>query len=337
MQISRGGSTMRRREFIAGLGTVAAWPVVADAQQPDRMRRVGYLTAATESNPDAQAWSAAFRLELSRLGWIDGRNVRIDYRWAAGTGDQLGIYAAQLVSLKPDVILAAGDAPAKAVQRENPDIPIVFAGVSDPIGLGFVESLARPGGNVTGFTQVERSVAGKLLEALKEFVPDMARAALIISPGNPASPGRVTTFENAARSLAVAPMVFRVRNGSDIERAIGAFGQEPNSGLVFPPDAVTLNDRELIIELAARLRLPAVYGDRSFVTSGGLMSYGIDIRDNYRRAASYVDRILRGEKPADLPVQQPVRFQFVVNLKTAKALGLTLPRSIIGRADELIE
>jgi len=242
-----------------------------------------------------------------------------------------------LVSLKPDVILVAGPGAVKAVQRQNPDIPIVFATVSDPIGLGLVESLARPGGNVTGFTLVERSVAGKLLEALKECVPEMARAALITDPANPASPVNVNSFENAARSLAVAPIVFRVRNGSDIERAIGAVGQEPNSGLVCSPEAVSGNNRELIIKLAARHRLPAVYGDRSYVTAGGMMSYGIDSRDNYRRAASYVDRILRGAKPADLPVQQPVRFQFAVNLKTAKALGLTVPLSILLRADEVIE
>src|SRR5215468_4471014 len=316
---------MRRREFIVGLGA-AAWPLVARAQQGDRVRRIGFLTASRET-PEAQANNAAFRLELSRLGWVDGRNIRIDYRWAADTGDQLGIYAAQLVSLKPDVILGNGPAAVKAVQRENPDIPIVFAGVSDPVGLGLVESLARPGGNVTGFTLVERSVAGKLLEALKEFVPDMARAALITDPANPASPTHVSSFENAARLLAVAPMVFRVRNGGDIERAIGAFGKEPNSGLVFSPEAVTANNRELVIKLAARDRLPSVYGSRSWVTDGGMMSYGIDSRDNYRGVASYVDRILRGEKPADLPVQQPVRYQFAVNLKTAKALGLKVPRS----------
>jgi putative tryptophan/tyrosine transport system substrate-binding protein len=329
---------MRRRDFIAGLGGAAAWPVVARAQQPDRMRRVGFLQPNRESDPEAQASIAAFRLELGRLGWIDGRNVRIDYRWDARTSNgKLGIYAAQVVSLKPDVILVVGPAAVKAVQRENPDISIVFAAVSDPVGLGFVESLARPGGNVTGFTLIERSVGGKLLEALKEFVPDMARAALLTDPQNPASPINVNSFESAARSLAVAPIVFRVRNTSDIERAIGAFGQESNGGLVFTPETVTFIDRELIIALAARLRLPAVYGNRAFVTSGGLMSYGTDSRDNYRGVASYVDRILRGEKPADLPVQQPVKFQFAVNLKTAKAIGLTVPLSILLRADEVIE
>jgi putative ABC transport system substrate-binding protein len=327
---------MRRREFIAGLGGAVAWPLVARAQQDERVRRVGILTPAIESDPEAQANIATFRLELSRLGWVDGRNVRIDYRWDGRTSNgKLGINAAQMVSLKPDVILIVGSGTVKAVQRENPDIPIVFVAVSDPIGLGLVESLARPGGNVTGFTLV--AVAGKLLEALKEFVPDMARAALITDPGVLASPTNVSSFEDAARSLAVAPIVFRVRNGSDIERAIGAFGPEPNSGLVFSPEPLSGNNRELIIKLAARLRLPAVYGSRSFVIAGGLMSYGIDIGDNYRRAASYVDRILRGEKPADLPVQQPIRFQFALNLKTAKALGLTTPLSIIGRADEVIE
>jgi putative tryptophan/tyrosine transport system substrate-binding protein len=328
---------MRRREFIAGLGGVAAWPLVAQAQQPDRMRRVGFLTGSSESDPVAQAGIAAFRLELSRLGWMDGRDIRIDYRWAADGGDQVGIYAAQLVSLKPDVILVLGPLAVKAVQRENPDIPIVFITVSDPVGLGFVESLARPGGNVTGFTLIERSVAGKLLEALKECVPDMARAALITDAANPTSPINVNSFENAARSLAVAPIVFRVRNGSDIERAIGAFGQEPNGGLVFTPETVSSNSQELIIKLVARHRLPAVYGGSSWVTNGGLMSYGIDVLANYRGAASYVDRILRGEKPADLPVQQPVRTRFVLNLKTAKELGLTVPLSILLRADEVIE
>jgi putative ABC transport system substrate-binding protein len=316
---------MRRREFIAGLGGAAAWPLNSRAQQPDRMRRVGILSPSIESDPLAQATIAAFRLELSKLGWMDGRNVRIDYRWDGNTSNgKIGIYAAQLVSLKPDVILVQGPVSVKAVQRENPDIPIVFTAVSDPIGLGLVESLARPGGNVTGFTLIERSVAGKLLEALKEFVPDMARAALITDPENSASPTHVSSFEDAARSLAVAPVVLRVRNGGDIERAIDAFGQEPNSGLVFSPETVTINNAELIIKLAARLRLPAVYGGRSIVTAGGLMSYGVDIFDNYCRAASYVDRILRGEKPADLPVQQPTKFIFSVNLKTAKALGSRL-------------
>jgi putative ABC transport system substrate-binding protein len=329
---------MRRREFIAGLGGAATWPLAARGQQAERMRRVGILTSMTESDPEAQDYIAAFRLQLSRLGWMDGGNVRIDYRWGASASNgQLGISTAQLVSLKPDVILVSGPGAVKAVQRENPDIPIVFATVTDPIGLGFVKSLARPGGKVTGFSLVERSVAGKLLEALKEFVPDMARAALITDPGNPASPTHVRAFEDAARSLAVAPTVLRVRNGSDIERAIGAFGQEPNSGLVSSPETVSGNNRELVIKLAALHRLPAAYFDRSFVTDGGLMSYGIDMRENYRRAASYVGRILSGEKPADLPVQQPVKFHFAVNLKTAKALGLTIPLSIIGRADEVIE
>jgi putative ABC transport system substrate-binding protein len=328
--------TMRRRDFIASLGATAAWPVVTRAQQPEQMRRVGFLTAVAESNPLGRASFAAFRQELNRLGWMDGRNVRIDVRWAAGT-DRVGIYAAQLVSLKPDVILASGGVAVRAVQRETPDIPIVFAAVTDPVGLGLVESLARPGGNVTGFANFEQSEGGKLLEALKELVPDMARAAHITDPGNLSSPVHVSAFENAARSLAVAPIVFRVRNGSEIERAIGAFAREPNGGLVFTLEAISANNLELIIALAARHRLPAAYGDRAFVTEGGLMSYGNDRPNNYRGAASYVDRILRGAKPADLPVQQPVRFQFAVNLKTAKALGLTVPLSVLLRADEVIE
>jgi|SRR5215467_9299139 len=327
---------MRRRDFIAGLGSAAAWPLVTHAQQPERMRRVGFLTAVAESNPLGQASFAVFRQELNRLGWMDGRNVRIDVRWAAGT-DRVGIYAAQLVSLKPDVILANAGAAVRAVQRENPHIPIVFAAVTDPVGLGLVESLARPGGNVTGFANFEQSEGGKLLEALKELVPDMARAVHITDPGNLSSPVHVSAFENAARSLAVAPIVFRVRNGSEIERAIGAFAQEPNGGLVFTNETVSANNLELVIALAARHRLPAAYGDRGFVTEGGLMSYGNDRRDNYRGAASYVDRILRGAKPADLPVQQPVRFHFALNLKTAKALGLTVPLPMLGRADEVIE
>jgi len=327
---------MRRRDFIASLGATAAWPVVTRAQQPEQMRRVGFLTAVAESNPLGRASFAAFRQELNRLGWMDGRNVRIDVRWAAGT-DRVGIYAAQLVSLKPDVILASGGVAVRAVQRETPDIPIVFAAVTDPVGLGLVESLARPGGNVTGFANFEQSEGGKLLEALKELVPDMARAAHITDPGNLSSPVHVSAFENAARSLAVAPIVFRVRNGSEIERAIGTFAQEPNGGLVFTNETVSSENLELIIALAARHRLPAAYGDRAFVTEGGLMSYGNDRRDNYRGAASYVDRILRGAKPADLPVQQPVRFHFAVNLKTAKTLGLAVPPSLLGRADEVIE
>ena len=223
---------MRRRTFIVGLGA-ASLPVAARAQQPDRIRRVGVLRQQRQSDPVAQADIAAFQLELGKLGWLDGRNVHIDIRWAAGTGDQLGIYASQLVSLKPDVILVDGPSSVKAVQRANPNIPIVFSSVSDPIGLGFVESLSRPGANVTGFTLLETSVAGKLLEALKELVPGLARAALITNPENPTSSINVNSFENAARLLAIAPIVFRVRNGSDIERAIGTFGQEPNGGLVF--------------------------------------------------------------------------------------------------------
>ena len=258
---------MRRRAFIVGLGA-ASLPVAARAQQPDRIRRVGVLRQQRQSDPVAQADIAAFQLELGKLGWLDGRNVHIDIRWAAGTGDQLGIYASQLVSLKPDVILVDGRSSVKAVQRANPNIPIVFSSVSDPIGLGFVESLSRPGGNVTGFTLLETSVAGKLLEALKELVPGLARAALITNPENPTSSINVNSFENAARLLAIAPIVFRVRNGSDIERAIGTFGQEPNGGLVFTPESVSGNNRALIIALAARHRLPAVYGTRSFVTEG---------------------------------------------------------------------
>jgi putative ABC transport system substrate-binding protein len=332
------GQMMRRREFIAGLGGAAALPLATRAQQPGRMRRIGVLMGYAASDPAAQALVAAFRHELRGVGWIEGGNIRIDERWAAAADiDLMRAYAAELVKLKPEVILCVGPLGIVSVQRENRDIPIVFATISDPVGLGFVQSLARPGGNVTGFTLFDRSAIGKLLEALKEFVPGTARVALLFNPENASAATHLRALETYAPSFSVAQIAAPVRNRDDIERAIEAFAREPNGGLIFPLDTVTSTHRELVIALAARHRLPAIYSDRSFVTDGGLMSYGIDQLDNYRRAAGYVDRILKGEKPADLPVQQPTKYQFALNLKTAKVLGLDVPTSILLRADEVIE
>jgi putative ABC transport system substrate-binding protein len=325
---------MRRRDFIAGLGTAAAWPLVAHAQQ---IRRIGVLIGYEESDNVGQSLVSAFRKGLQELGWVEGRNVRIDYRWGAGDPDRTQLHAAELAGIVPDVIQVDGTTALTAVQRANRNIPIVFASISDPVEQGIVESLVRPGGNVTGFTFFDGSVAAKLLETLKEIAPRMMRVAMLITPDHPAYGVHTRTFEAAASLLAVAPVVAPVRNGAEIERAIEALEGKPNSGLLAPPDRTVIAHRELIVALATRHRLPGAYFDRAFVTRGGLMSYGPDLVDQYRRAASYVDRILKGTKPTDLPVQQPTKFQFVLNLKTAKALGLTIPETLLATADEVIQ
>ncbi len=329
---------MKRREFITLLGgAVAGRPLAARAQQPERMRRIGVLVSGAEGDPEMQTRLAGFRQGLERLGLSEGRNVRIDYRFAAGNADQYQALAKELVALQPDVILAHTTPVAATLQRESRAIPIVFINVSDPIGSGFISSLARPGGNLTGLLQYEASITGKWLAMLKEIAPRLTRAALVANPKTSPYDYFLRAAEAVAPLLAIELVPSLIENAADIERAIETFARAPNGGLVLPPDTTTTLHRDLIITFAARHRLPAVYAVRIFVAAGGLMSYGIDQVDVFRQAASYVDRILRGAKPADLPVQAPTRFETVVNLKTAKALGLTVPPGLLVAADEVIE
>jgi putative ABC transport system substrate-binding protein len=325
---------MLRRQFLGVLGGAAvAWPLVAHAQQ---MRRIGVLLAFPESDLERQPRVAAFQKGLQELGWTDGRNVRIDYRWAVGDADRVR-YAAELVALAPDVIMATTGATVGALQQASHTVPIVFVTVIDPVGGGWVASLARPGGNATGFAAFEFSMGGKWLELLKEIAPRVTRVAVIRDPSVPAGSGLFAAIQTVAPSFGVELISVGVRDASEIERGIAAFAREANGGLIVPvPSSVTLH-RELLITLAARHRLPAIYSARFFVTSGGLISYAPDPIDPYRRAASYVDRILKGEKPADLPVQAPTKYELIINLKTAKALGLEIPPTVLARADEVIE
>jgi putative ABC transport system substrate-binding protein len=330
---------MRRRDFIAGLGSAAAWPVAALAQQPDRVRRVGVLMDTAESDSDGQARIAAFREVMQGLGWTEGRNIQIDYRWGAGDAERTHAYAAELVSFKPDVIFAYAAAQLAPLSRETKTIPIIFVGASAPVEDGYVASYSRPGGNITGFTQYEPSMVGKWLAALKEVAPAIVRVALMVNPDT--APLRGTfysnAFKNAAAALAVEPIAANVHSASDIETTMVTLGRRPDSALIVAPETFTTANRELIIALAAHHRLPAIYGLRPFPLSGGLMSYGPDSIDTVQRAATYVDRILRGGKPADLPVQAPSKFEMIVNLKTAKALGLTVPPDLLVAANEVIE
>jgi putative ABC transport system substrate-binding protein len=328
---------MRRRAFIGLLGGAAAWPLAARAQAAERVRRVGVLQALAEDDPEQEARLVAFRQGLERLGWSEGRNIRIDARFAAGRADQYQAFAKELVDLKPDVIVAGSGPTAAALQRESRAIPIVFVSVSDPIGSGLIASLARPGGNITGLMLLEASITGKWLAMLKEMAPRLARAALMGNPKTFPYEYYLRAAETLAPSLAVELVPIRVETAADIERAIESFASVPNGGLVLPPDATTNVHRDLIIALAAKHRLPAVYGVHFFVVAGGLMSYGTDRIDDYRQVASYVDRILRGAKPADLPVQAPTRYETVLNVRTAKALGLTVPPGLLVAADEVIE
>ena len=326
-----------RRAFIAGLGAAAAWPMVGHAQQPERMRRIGVLVASGEDESDIQARLAGFRQGIEKLGWSQGRNVRIDTRFAAGRADQYQVLAKELVALQPDVILAQSPSITAAVQRESRAIPIVFVSVSDPIGAGFVANLARPGGNITGMMQYEAGITGKWLAMLKEISPRLARVALVGNTKTTAYDYFLGAAEAAAPPLAIELESRRVETATDIEGAIGAFVRAPNGGLLLLPDSTVTSNRDLIIALAAHHRLPAVYPFRFFVTAGGLMSYGTDQVEILRQAASYVDRILRGTNPADLPVQAPTKYETTLNLKTAKALDLDVPTSLLARADEVIE
>jgi putative ABC transport system substrate-binding protein len=328
---------MRRREFITLLGGAATWPVAVRGQIPDRIRRIGVLSAFAEDDPEALGNIAAFRQALEKLGWTDGGNARIDYRWGSADAARIQIYAQELLGLKPDVFLVSTALVLQPLQQLTRDIPIIFTQISDPVGSGFVPSLAHPGGNITGFTPAEFSMYGKALEVLKEAAPHVTRVAVIQNPEQKPQSGMWQAVEAAAPTLRVQLTRAGVRNAAEIERAIDRFAREPNSGLIVLPSPVTEGNRKLIIAMAIRHRLPAVYAFPFFAREGGLISYGVDLPDQYRQAASYADRILRGEKPADLPVQQPTKFALVVNLKTAKTLGLEIPPALLARADEVIE
>jgi putative tryptophan/tyrosine transport system substrate-binding protein len=332
---------LRRREFISLLGgtTVAPatlWPLAASAQQAEHMRRVGVLMSTAKDDPEGQARIAAFAQALQQLGWTDGRNVRVDIRWTLGNADDARKYAAELVALAPDVILASGGAAVGPLLQATHTLPIVFAIVPDPVGSGFVESLARPGGNATGFVQFEYSLTGKWLELLKQIAPGVTRAAVLWDPTITAGIGQFAVIQSVAPSLGVEVRPINVRDAAEIERAVAAFARTPNGGLIVTASALALVHRDLIITLAARHKLPAIYYTRLFVAGGGLISYGVDQLDQHRRVADYVDRIFKGEKPADLPVQVPTRYELVLNLKAAKALGLEVPATVLTRA-EVIE
>jgi len=328
---------MRRRAFITLVGGAAVWPLAARAQQSKRLRRVGVLMPYAANDPQVQTRNAAFLQGLQQLGWTVGNNVQIDYRWSAGNEDDTRKYAAELVALAPDVIFASGSAAVGPLRRATRTVPIVFAATPDPVGAGFVESLARPGGNITGFTPYEYGIGAKWLEVLKEIAPSVARVAVIRDPTITAGIGLWGAIQSVSPSFGVELRPVDVGDAGEIERALAAFAGSPNGGLILTGSALAIVHRDLIIALAARYQLPAVYYERYFAAAGGLISYGYDTVEAYRLAAGYVDRILRGEKPADLPVQAPTKYELVINLKTAKALGLTVPDSLLARADEVIE
>jgi putative ABC transport system substrate-binding protein len=328
---------VKRRTFITLLGGAAAWPLAARAQQPDRIRRIGVLAPLAESDSEGQTRIAALRKGLQDLGWTEGRNIRIDYRSTGGDPDRARAYAAELVALKPEVIVASTAGVLTALQRETRAVPIVFTQLADPVGDGFVASLARPGGNITGFMLYEFEIGVKWLELLKQIAPSVTRVSVIYDPGASSSVGYLSTIEGAAPSLGVRSSRSAVRNAADIEYAVGEFAAEPNGGLIVLPGAVSVIHRELIVALEARYRLPAVHAYRYFVALGGLASYGVDNIDLYRKAASYIDRILKGQRPSDLPVQAATKFELAINLKTAKALGLDPPIALLARTDEVIE
>jgi putative ABC transport system substrate-binding protein len=328
---------MRRREFIGLIGGAAAvWPVVARAQQPEHVRRIGVLMNTT-ADADQQAGVASFRQTLERLGWTDGRNVRIEVRWAGGEAGEIRRHANELVALAPDVIVATGNAGMSPLLQATQTVPIVFNNVADPVGAGFVESLSRPEGNATGFIQFEYTLSGKWLELLKQIAPHVMRAAILRDPSLAAGIGQFAVIQSVAPSVGVEVSAISVQDAAEIERKISKFANSPNGGLILTTSALAVVHRNLIIALAARYKLPAVYYRRIFAADGGLISYGYDAFAQFSGAAAYVDRILKGEKPADLPVQVPTKYELVINLKTAKALGITMPPSVLARADEVIE
>jgi putative ABC transport system substrate-binding protein len=329
---------MRRRQFIAGLGSAATWPLAVRAQQPERMRRIGVLSTLTADDPDGRAQIEAFLQGLAQLGWIDGRNVRIDYRWGFGNVDNIRKSAAELAALAPDVILTTGGASLVGpLLQATRIVPIVFTYAADPVGAGFVDTLARPGGNATGFLSGEYSVSAKWLELLTQIAPSVTRVAVLRSPDFPTGLGQFGVIQAMALLLRVEVNPINVRDAGEIERGIATFVHSANGGLIVTASAFALLHRDLIITLAARHKLPTVYYRREFVAAGGLISYGSSIVDHSRRAAGYVDRILKGEKPADLPVQGPVKYETVLNLTTARALGLTIPETLLATADEVIQ
>jgi putative ABC transport system substrate-binding protein len=329
---------MKRREFISLLGSAAAaWPLAARAQRPDRMRRIGMLLPGTSDDAEYQARQAAFLQALQQLGWSDGRNVLIDTRWAAGDANLIRKYAAELIALAPDVILTAGSATLGPLLQATRTVPIVFMTVLDPVGAGFVDSLAQPGGNATGFIAFEYGLSGKWLELLKQIVPSLTRVAILRDPATAAGIGQFAAIQSVAPPFGVELRPIDVREVGEIERAITTFARFSNGGLIVAASSGSAIHGDLIITLAARHKLPAIYGDRHFVTGGGLISYGPDRIDQFRRAAAYVDRIFKGEKPADLPVQAPTKYELTINLKTAKAIGLSVPPALLARADEVIE
>jgi putative ABC transport system substrate-binding protein len=328
---------MKRREFIVALGGAAAWPLAARAQQADRVRRIGVLIAGVGDEAVVQERNAAFLQALQQLGWIVGRNLQIDFRWAGSDPERIRKYAAELLALAPEVILAPGTATVGPLLKMTSTVPIVFPIVVDPVGAGFVASLARPGGNATGFTQYEYGVSGKWPELLKQIAPAVTRAAVLRDPTLTSGTAQFAAIQAVAPSLGMEMTPVNVRDPGEIERAVSAFARISNGGLIVPGSGSAVTHRDLIVTLAARHKLPAVYSERHFVAAGGLISYGPDFLDQYRLAAGYVDRILRGEKPADLPVQAPTKHEFVINLKTAKAIGLDIPPMLLARADEVIE
>jgi ABC-type uncharacterized transport system substrate-binding protein len=328
---------MRRREFITLLGGAAAWPLAARAQQGERMRRIGVLMNLTADDLEGQARLTAFAQGLQQLGWTDGRNARIEYRWAVGDAEHIRKQAADLVALAPDAILASGVPTVTALLQATRSVPVVFAQVVDPVGSGLVASLARPGGNATGFTVFEYGMSGKWVELLKEIAPGVMRVAVLRDTGSSSGIGQLGAIQSAASSFGMEFSLIGMSDAGEIERGVTAFARAANGGVIVTGSTPAIVHRELITTLAARHRLPAVYAFRYFVTVGGLISYGPDSIDPFRRAAGYVDRILKGEKPADLPVQAPVKYETVINLKTAKALGLEVPPTVLARADEVIE
>jgi putative ABC transport system substrate-binding protein len=328
---------MRRREFIAGLGSTAAWPLAARAQQGERMRRIGVLSGGDENDPAYKSAVPAFIQALADLGWTDGRNVRIDFRWGSGDINRMRALAQELVGLQPDIIMTSNTPATAALQRDTRTIPMIYVGVTDPVASGLVPRLDRPGGNITGFAANQATLGGKWLELLSEIAPGLKRAAIMFNPDTSPASAYMPSLETAARSLKVAPIIAPVHSDVEIETAFIALGREPGGGLVVMPGGFMNLHRASIILAAARNNVPAVYYSSGFARDGGLLSYGGDFVDIWRRAATYADRILRGEKPGDLPVQFPIKFEMVLNLKTAKALGLTVPQSILLRADEVIE
>jgi putative ABC transport system substrate-binding protein len=329
---------MKRREFITLLGGAAAWPLAARAQQGERMRRIAVLLGGSDrDDPRSQRNMAAFLKGLQQSGWTDGRNVRIDYRWPAGDADKARKYAAELVALAPDVILAVSSVSLAPLLQATRTVPVVFVGIVDPVRSGFINSLSRPGGNATGFMVFDYDLSAKWLELLKEIAPGVARAAILRDSAIPTGIGQFAVIQSVSRSVGVEVSPLNLRDAGEIEPALTAFARLGNSGLIVTASPSSVVHRQLIVALAARHKLPAVYWERFFVTAGGLISYGPDQADQYRGAAGYANRILKGEKPADLPVQAPTKYELVINLNTAKALGLDMPGSVLARADEVIE